>query len=240
MSPETAPKAKSTVRQGKKGALTSTQRFLPIAEIHHDTVVLKNGGLRGIIQVEALNFNLKSETEQQGIISGYQSFVNTITFPVQILVRSSRMNIEPYLQQLRARGNAQKNELLRQQTLSYADFVERLVDIADIMQKRFYVIVPFDLNTHKKTLLEQFFSWLSPDDTTAKIAQRHREFAAYEKSLRDRLNLVETGLQNIGLVTKRLETRELVDLYYQIYNPKTSLEQKLPEENDLRVDRDTL
>src|SRR3990167_6618775 len=74
---------KSTVRDRKKNILASTQRFVPIGEIRNDTVLLKNGGVRGVLQVEALNFNLKSETEQQGIISGYESFVNTLYFPVQ-------------------------------------------------------------------------------------------------------------------------------------------------------------
>ncbi len=220
--------------------LSSTQRFLPIAEIHHDTVVLKNGGLRGILMVEAINFNLKSETEQQGIIAGYQSFVNTLSFPIQISVRSSKMNISPYLQHLRGLGNVQKNELLRQQTLAYADFIEKLVDVADIMQKRFYVIIPLDQNVRSKTLLEQFFGWISPDDSSAKVAQRHREFVSAEKLLHDRLNLVETGLQNVRLQTRRLPTRELVELYYQIYNPKTSMEQKLPAEKDLQTNKDTL
>src|SRR5438270_10861132 len=92
---------KSTVRNRKKGALTSTQRFLPIAEIRGDTVLLKNGGYRAVLEVEALNFNLKSETEQQGIISGYEAFVNTISFPLQIVIRSAKMNIDPYLVTLR-------------------------------------------------------------------------------------------------------------------------------------------
>ena len=115
--------AKSTVKQRKGGHATSTQRFLPIAEIRNDTVVLKNGGLRAILQVEALNFNLKSETEQQGIISGYESFVNTLAFPVQIVIRSSKMNIDPYLAKLRTIAATQPNELLKKQTMAYADFI---------------------------------------------------------------------------------------------------------------------
>lgn len=232
--PPTPPK--SSVRQRKTTALNSTQRFLPIAEIHHDTVVLKNGGIRAVLLVEAVNFNLKSETEQQGIIAGYQSFVNTINFPLQILIRSSKMNIDPYLDKLRELAGNQANELLKKQTLAYAEFIEKLVDVADIMQKRFLVIVPVDLSPHQKTLLEQFFGWVSPDDSTAKIAQRHREFGRAHGLLRDRVNLVETGLQNIGLQSRRLSTRELIELFYEIYNPKTSQEQKLPGEGQLKAD----
>ncbi|NOS67717.1 MAG: hypothetical protein HOO67_05135 [Candidatus Peribacteraceae bacterium] len=231
---------KSTVRNRKKSALTSTQRFLPIAEIRGDTVLLKNGGLRAVLQVEALNFNLKSETEQQGIISGYEGLVNTISFPIQILVRSAKMNIDPYLEQLRKLAENQKNELLKTETFAYADFVERLIDVADIMQKRFFVIVPYDQSVRHKGMLEQFFGWISPDDSTAKAAQRARDFAAGARGLKDRVSLVQAGLENIGLINKRLTTHELIELYYKIYNPKTSQEQKLPEEEKLKIDRTTL
>ena len=231
---------KSTVRNRKKGVLTSTQRFLPIAEIRGDTVMLKNGGLRAVLLVEALNFNLKSETEQQGIIAGYQGLVNTLNFPIQVVVRSAKMNIDPYLEHLRSLADAQKNELLKTQTLAYATFVERLIDIADIMQKRFYVVVPMDQNVRRRTVLEQFFGWMSPDDSTGRAAQRAREFAAGSRTLKDRVNLVQAGLENVGLISKRLTTHQLIELYYQIYNPKTSQEQKLPSEEKLKVDRTTL
>lgn len=239
--PASPPSAKDTVRQRKKNAQSATQRFLPIAEIHHDTAVLKNGGLRAVLSVEALNFNLKSETEQQGIIAGYQSFMNTLNFPLQIVVRSSRMNIDPYLERLRTLASNQKNDLLRKQTLGYADFIEKLVEVADIMQKRFLVVVPVDVNPRQKTLVEQFFGWMSPDDNTANIAQRHRDFAGSQTILKDRVNLVETGLQNIGLQSRRLQTKELIELFYEIYNPKTSQEQKLPkEEVQLKADSTVL
>ena len=231
----------STVRSRKKSALTSTQRFLPIAEIRSDTVLLKNGGLRAVLQVEALNFNLKSETEQQGIVAGYEGLVNTLSFPLQIVIRSSKMNIDPYLELLRALAAKQGNELLKNQTLSYADFVERLIDVADIMQKRFYVVVPFDQSIRRKGLFEQFFSWISPDDSTAKAALRARDFSSGSRGLKDRVNVVQAGLENIGLMSKRLTTHELIELYYKIYNPKTSQEQKLPaEEEKLKIDRTTL
>ncbi|HLD71890.1 MAG TPA: TraC family protein [Candidatus Peribacteraceae bacterium] len=224
--------AKSTVRQRKKNSLSSTQRFLPMGEIRSDTVLLKNGGFRAVLAVEAINFNLKSETEQQGIISGYESFVNTLYFPLQVLLRSAKMNIDPYLTQLRAIADKQQNELLQRETRSYADFVERLVDVADIMQKRFYVVVPFDHTIRKRTLVEKFFGWLSPDDSSAKAAQRNRDFAEASKQLKDRVNLVQTGLENIGLQSRRFTTHELIELYYQIYNPSTSQEQKIPEDEE--------
>jgi hypothetical protein len=242
MTPETTPSAsgKSTVRQRKKSALSSTQRFLPIAEIRNDTVMLKNGGMRAVLLVEPLNFNLKSETEQQGIIAGYESFVNTLSFPLQIIVRSSKLNIDPYLLQLRGIADKQKSPLLKEQTFAYADFIEKLIDVADIMQKRFFVVIPFDQLSRKKTLLEQFFGWLNTDDSTSKASARNREFAQGSRVLKDRVNLVQTGLENVGLQSKRLNTHQLIELYYHIYNPKTSQEQKLPKEDEMRMEKNVL
>ena len=232
---------KSTVRQRKKTAITSTQRYLPIGEIRQDTVLLKNGGMRAVLEVEALNFNLKSETEQQGIISGYESFVNTLNFPVQIVVRSSRINIDPYLLQLREIADKQTNDLLKHQTLSYADFIDRLVEVADIMQKKFYVVVPLDASMRQKTLVEKFLSWISIDDTASRALERGRQFASLGHELKDRVMLVTSGLENIGLHCKRLETQKLIELYYGIYNPKTSQEQKMPKDiGVLKMDRTML
>lgn len=232
---------KSTVRTRKMNKAASTQRFLPIAEIHSDTVLLKNGGIRGVLSVEALNFNLKSETEQQGIIAGYGAFVNTLNFPLQVVIRSFRTNIDDYLEQVQSTGEKHANELLKQQTLGYVDFMRKLLEVADIMQKRFFVIVPVDRSVRKKSGLENLFSWLTPDDTTGNAAGRRRDFAPALRQLNERMELVQTGLSNIGLHTKRMNTRELVEMFYQIYNPQTSQHQKIPKELEpLKLEKNTL
>jgi hypothetical protein len=231
----------STVRKRRRNPAASTQRHLSIAEVRNDTVLLKNGGLRAILQVEALNFNLKSEVEQQGIIQGYGAFVNTLTFPIQIVVRSMKTNVDDYLAQLRKIGEKHENQLLKQQVEDYVRFIERTLDVADIMQKRFFVVIPFDRSLRQKTLIEQFLEWISPDDSATKAAQRAREFAPAARQLNERVELVGAGLSNIGLHTHRLNTRELLEVYYQIYNPKTSQEQKIPKNmSDLGFDRMTL
>ena len=227
----TKKSAFSTVRGRKIGAAASTQRFLPIAEIRNDTVLLKDGGLRAILSVEAINFNLKSETEQQAIIAGYGAFVNTLTFPLQVVVRSTKTNIDEYLAKVRENGSKNTNELLKQQTLNYASFIQKLVDVADIMQKRFYVVVPVDHAMRHKTLFEQFFDWLHPDDSGANASQRNHDFGQGSRQLSERLDLISSGLGNVGLHTKRLKTRDLIELFYQIYNPKTSQTQKMPKDD---------
>lgn len=234
-------KTPNTVRGRKTGASVSTQRFLPIAEIRNDTLLLKNGGMRAILHVEALNFNLKSETEQQGIIAGYGSFVNTLTFPLQIFIRSTKTNIDDYLSEVQTIGEKQSNPLLKNQTLSYVTFMRKLIDVADIMRKRFYVIIPVDRSLRKKTMFEQFFDWLHPDDTLSKAMQRSREFAQGAQELKERVELISSGLSNIGLRAERLNTRELIELMYQTFNPKTSQTQKLPKnEEDLNIEKNAL
>ena len=220
--------AKSTIRKRHRGKKPATQRYLPIGEIHNDTVVLKDGGVRAILQVEALNFNLKSENEQKSIIAGYETFVNTLAFPVQIIVRSTKVNIDPYIEHLKERAAQQKNELLKKQTEQYAFFIEKVVEVADIMQKRFYVVIPFDTGAPKtKNTLSTFFDWMKTDDTSSRPSPRHKEFARQYAQLQDRVTIAESALNNIGLVTRRLKTEELISLFYQIYNPETSQEQKL-------------
>jgi hypothetical protein len=204
-----SPLAKPTdsIRKKKKRFGNDTKRFLPIAEIKDDTVVLKNGGLRAVLSVSAINFNLKSETEQQGIIAGYESFLNTLTFPIQIVLRSSHLNIDPYIASLRNLAEKQGNALLKKQTSTYADFVERIVNVADIMDKKFFVIVPIDGYTKtKKGLIAKFLEWMSADDSHAKAMQRHREFDSLAKLLRDRVLLVQSGLENVGITSRKLST----------------------------------
>jgi len=223
-------KIQSTVRQRKRRSKAATQRFIPISEIRNDTVILKNGGLRSVLVVEPLNFNLKSEAEQESIIGRYQNFLNTLTFPIQIVVSSTRVNIDPYIEKIRARAGKQTNPLLKEQSLMYAAFVEKLVDVADIMQKRFYLVVPQDDQPPRKNPFASFKGWFQTSDSAAKVSQRNQRFHQRSILLRDRVNLVQSGLHHVGIFSRRLNTQELIELYYQFYNPKTSQEQKLPSE----------
>jgi len=229
-------KLEDTVRNRKRSQKAATQRYLPFAEIRNDTVILKNGGLRAILLVEPINYNLKSETEQMGIIEGYKSFINTLNFPVQIVMRSSNVNIDPYIIQIRENAEQQENDLLREQSIAYADFIERIVEVAEIMQKRFYVIVPLDDEPEKKPLFSQFFAWMGIDDSVSKALNRSKRFSSLSVRLNDQITIVESGLQNVGLATKRLKTKELIELFYQIYNPETSQEQKLPKDGNLNTE----
>ena len=229
-------KGKDSVRNRKKGESTAVQKFLPIAEIKLDTVILKNGGLRAVLAVGSMNFSLKGDDEQQAIIVSYQQFLNTISFPIQIVVRSTKLNVDGYVHDLTERASKQKNPLLQEQTLDYAHYIERLVDVSDIMQKRFYVVIPLDPpGVQNVSFMGKLFGWLSPGDTREKALARKRQFDEKSTELRDRVNLVKTGLASVGCPSERLTTQELIDLFYHVYNPKTADSQKLPGVKDMGI-----
>jgi type IV secretory pathway VirB4 component len=228
--------AKNTVRQRKKSEATAVQNFLPVAEIKQDVLLLKNGGIRAVLLASSMNFSLKSDDEQNAITSSYQQFINTLTFPVQIVIRSTKLNVDAYIDDLEKRAEKQKNPLLKEQTLDYARFIDRMIDVADIMQKRFYVVVPVDPpGKSKVTFLEKYLSFLSPGDSSSKAQTRNKQFEEMSVKLRDRVNIVSAGLENVGIPTERLKTKELIELFYQVYNPKTSQEQKLSGTLDLNA-----
>lgn len=232
-----------TVRQAKKAPGASTQVYMKIAEIRDDTIVLKNGSIRSVLRVSSVNFNLKSEEEQNAIVYSYQGFLNSLEFPIQVVVRSKKLDIDNYIDQLSKLGEKQTNPLLQRQTYEYMDYIQRLVEYADIMQKEFYVIIPFDpFRAVKPNIIQRFFQNLSPKDTFTELQKRHKEFEQLKKGLNQRTNIVKTGLENCGLKVDQLRTQELIGLFYEIYNPLSSRQQKiegLPEIN-VQTDQDIL
>jgi hypothetical protein len=228
MTPKKNTKGRESVRNRKKAEASAVQNFIPIAEIRQDTLVLKNGGIRAVLAVGSMNFSLKSEDEQQAIVNSYQSFLNTLMFPVQLVVRSTKLNVDGYITDLQERADKQKSPLLKEQTLDYANFIERMIDVADIMQKRFYCVVPMNASgAEKQSFFSKYMSWLSPGDSKEKALSRNREFEEMTIKLRDRVNIVKAGLENVGVTVDRMNTMQLIELFYQVYNPKTSQDQKL-------------
>ena len=131
-------------------AAQSTQSFLDVAEVRDGVIMLKDGNLRGVLAVSSVNFSLKSDDEQNAIISSYQSFLNSLESSVQILVQSRKTDITPYIDMMKNRMSSVSNQLLQMQMAEYIEFITRLTDVAHIMTKTFYVIVPFNLNNAKQ------------------------------------------------------------------------------------------
>jgi hypothetical protein len=231
------PKRKETVKNGKKNAALSTQRYLQFAGAHDDILILKNGGLRAVLEVSSVNFNLKSETEQEAIIRGYQQFLNALNFPVQILVRSRKLDIDQYIDSLKEKLKTQVNPLLRNQMAEYIEYIMRLIEYSDIMEKRFFVVVPVNPpRAEKKGLFTDFLAYIKPSDTVANILTRRREFAELKREMDSRLNVVTTSLENCGVSVRQLNTAEIIQILYQAYNPELSRTQKMGAIEELAVE----
>lgn len=219
-----------SVKKKGKSPLGSTQTHLRIAEIRDNIIVLKNGGLRAIFKTSSMNFNLKSEAEQNSIIYSYQSFLNTIEFPIQIVVRSRKLDIDHYIDSLKKLGEQQKNGLLKKQTFEYAQYIQKLIEYANIMEKEFFVVVPYDpYRAAKMNLLEKFLSWIKPQDNAVKIRQRHNEHEELRKGMAQRINIVKSALEQCGLKVEQLTTQKLIELFYKIYNPDSSRLEKVED-----------
>jgi len=202
----------------------STQSYLNIEEIHDGVVILKNGGMRTVLMVSTVNFALKSEDEQNATIYSYQNFINSLSFPIQILMQSRRLDLSIYLSKLRIIQEKLENQLLRLQTKSYIDFMERLLSVANIMDKKFYIVIPYEpIGAKKISLLEKIHSAITGRPSKRQIL----EFENNKKELDERARIIAQGLGGIGLRAVQLNTLELTELYYGSYNPDSSSRQKI-------------
>ncbi len=212
----------------------STQQYLDIAEIRNDTVILQDGSLRAVLLVSSLNFSLKSETEQEALIGSYASFLNTLDFPLQIVIQSRRLHIESYLDKLRRSEQDQTNDLLRNQIADYREFVGELVKLADIMSKRFYVVIPYDpLGDTKKSVWTRVKLLFSPAGT---LRLEEKKFQERRDDLYRRIGLVMQGLRGMGLNAALLNTPNLIELLYETYNPTESSAQKIVDFQKISVE----
>lgn len=203
----------------------ATQRFLDIAEIRDDMVILKDGTVRAVLLVSSINFALKSRDEQEAITQAYMTFLNSIDFPIQIVIQSRKMNIDGYIDALKKQQRMIDNDLLRSQIASYRQFVEELVQLGEIMQKRFYVVVPYDpLKNKQKGFFQRFSEVLSPS-AAAKL--NAKQLSDRIEQLSRRVDLVAGQLGSMSLQVARLDTQSLIELYYTAYNPDTFDKQPL-------------
>lgn len=230
--------ANEQLMQSKKLAgakpAASTQRYLDIAEIREDVVVMKDGTLRAVLFVSSINFSLKSEDEQQAIIGGYISFLNSLDSPVQILVQSRKLNIDDYLHRLKEQEKTQDNELLRNQIADYRQFIGELVELGEIMQKKFFVIVPYNpITSQRKGFFARMSEVLSPL-VSAKL--REEQFQSRKKELMIKTDAVRASLNSMSLANAMLDTQSLIELYYSAYNPQSMETQKLVKVGEVQVE----
>ncbi len=202
-------------------AVQSTKQLVEIANIIDNVVLLKNGSLRAVIEVSAINFELRSEGEQIAILQNFQRFVNSIDFPLQIVVSSRKLNIDEYLKLIEESSNELANELLKIQAAEYSKFVKDLSDLSNIMSKKFYIVVPFYVfeTPSKSGITQSFKSIFKPSAVVKELTAEQLE--TYKSQLLQRTELVFDGLIGMGLKTKLMERDDLMNLYYGLYNPSS-------------------
>lgn len=215
-------------KMNSKKAGQSTQQYLDVEEIRDGVMVLRDGGMRALVMVSSMNFALKSTEEQEAIIYAYQSFLNSLEFPIQIAVQSRQLDIDSYLETLRKMESEQSSELLRIQTAEYIEYVMQLVELSHIMSKSFYIVVPFSPAEGKKeSWVDKVFS------PTKEVVHKETDFKRYRDLLMQRVDHIATGLQGVGLRIALLETQELIELLYNTYNPATFQQETLSDVNKL-------
>lgn len=216
-----------------KSELHSTQNSLLISEIKDGVVVLKDGTMRAVILASAINFDLMSRQEQDGVEYSYQSFLNSLHFPIQIVVRSQKIDLDRYLEKLSELKAGQDNDLLALLMEDYIANIKSLLDEVNIMDKQFYVVVPFYPPIITKT---SFFDSLKTTLAGQRvITVTEADFNQYKTELTQRVALVASGLNQMGIRAIPLNSQELIDLYYSTYNPDVAANQKLIDPAQLQT-----
>lgn len=194
-----------------------TQSFVPIQEVRDGIVILKDGSMRAILMTSSVNFALKSEDEQKSIIYQFQNFLNSLNFDIQIFVQSRNLDIRPYLSLLQDRLKVQTDDLMKIQIKEYMQFVRTFTEQANIMTKRFFIVIPYTpVNVNLKRASGGFFASKDKVKENKIIADA---FAESRTQLAQRIDVVLSGVARTGVRTVQLGTEEVIEVFYQLFNP---------------------
>ena len=215
----------------------STTRYLPFSQIRENITIMKDNSARLIMKCSTINFLLKNNEEQDAIIISFQRFLNSLDFPIQILIRSSKLDIDWYLSRLNDKAIKQKNPLLQNQTYEYIEYLRKLIEVAWIMKKEFYIIIPYDENENfsvKDTSMfwafKNFWSSINWANDIWKIKHQIKYFSKMKKWLINRSNWVKTWLENMWIKATAIDKTELIKFLTDYYNP--SLNNLVPINTD--------
>ncbi|MFY9462187.1 MAG: hypothetical protein WAP51_03225 [Candidatus Sungiibacteriota bacterium] len=218
-----------TESQKAKGA-RAAQEFLAIDAVRDGIVMLKGGeGMRAVIMVSSFNFALKSAEEQDAIVFSYENFLNSIDFSVQFVIQSRKLNIMPYLEILRGKEKEETNELLKIQIGEYMEFIKSFVELTNVVSKTFFVVIPFTPTIAEKAGITSFLTSLIGTTKARPQLTSDEQFYEYKNQLMQRVDAVSVGLRRLGLRSALLNTEELIELFYGLYNPAEAERQKLSE-----------
>lgn len=221
----------------------STQNTLQIAEIRDGIVIMNDGSFRSVVMLKSINFDLMSPQEQEAVEFAYQGFLNSLYFPIQIFVRSQKVDLQPYIEKLDKIRTEHDNMLLAMLMDDYLMYIDQLAQQTNIMDKKFYIVIPYSSNPENakkaiaedsKNFLTGLVSMFGSQETHVVINEADLENAKSE--LRNRVQSVLGGLAQCGVQGLPLDTQELIELYYDTYNPDTATRQQLKNFNDLTAD----
>lgn len=230
--PPTSPAIKSNPN--------STQNTLQIAEIRDGIVIMNDGSFRSVVMVKSINFDLMSPQEREAVEYSFQGFLNSLYFPVQIFIRSQKVDIRPYLERLDKIRSEHENMLLALLMEDYLSYVSAIAQQTNIMDKKFYVVIPFDPRPEVQRAISQsknFFTGLAGlfSNKEQRVVINEATLNAAKDELRNRVQATLGGLQQSGIQGLPLDTQELIELYYDTYNPDTATRQQLKNFDDLSV-----
>ena len=219
----------------------STQNTLQIAEIRDGIVIMNDGSYRSVVMVKSINFDLMSGSEQEAVEYSYQGFLNSLYFPIQIFMRSSKVDLQPYIEKLDKIRTEHDNMLLALLMEDYIGYIDALSEQTNIMDKRFYVVIPFFPVADVTKALSQSKNFLGGVGSIFRSKEAHvvineADLEHAKTELRNRVQAVLGGLQQCSIQGLPLDTQELIELYYDTYNPDTATRQELKNFNNLTAD----
>ena len=219
----------------------STQNSLQIAEVRDGIVIMNDGSYRSVVMVKSINFDLMSPQEQEAVEYSYQGFLNSLYFPIQIFLRSQRVDLQPYIDKLDKIRTEHDNMLLALLMEDYINYIDDLSQHTNIMDKKFYVTIPFYPAIDTQKALSQSKNFLTGIGGLFKHQDQHvvinePDLEAAKTELRNRVQAVLSGLLQAGIQGLPLDTQELIELYYDTYNPDTATRQQLKNFDELSAD----
>jgi hypothetical protein len=219
----------------------STQNSLLIAEIRDGIVIMSDGSFRSVIMVKSINFDLMSPQEQESVEYAYQGFLNSLYFPLQIFIRSQKVDLEPYIAKLDKIRTEHDNMLLAMLMEDYINYIDQLSQQTNIMDKKFYVVVPYFPHVDVQKALSQSKNFVTGFVDLFNKKEQHvvineAELEKAKTELRNRVQAVLQGMLQAGIQGLPLDTQELIELYYDTYNPDTATRQQLKNFNNLNAD----
>lgn len=201
---------------------------------------MNDGSFRSVVMVKSINFDLMSPEEREGVEYSYQGFLNSLYFPIQIFIHSQKVDIRPYLERLDKIRQEHDNMLLALLMEDYLGFISALAQQTNIMDKKFYVVIPFFPRVDVQKALTQSKNFLSGLKGLFNTQEQHvtineQDLNKAKDELRNRVQAVLDGLRQCGVPGLPLDTQELIELYYDTYNPDTATRQQLKHFDELEA-----